>query len=616
MFSKTIVNIAAFSGVMFGAIACTSIEPAISTPLACDEGLKSAFKPDANTTVLAVRLVKKGEQLIASDSPSPVTTAADVCLVKLLVGPGFTAEKDKSARSYSEGIGIEVWLPMHSDWNERIRNYGGGGWVGGDHRIVGKIGSKVPAIVIANMGYAVGTTDAGQPWNQEGSFAFLSDGKVNEEGFRDFAVRAMVEQAVKTKALVKLYYGKPQKFAYYDGQSQGGRQGLRIAQDYPDFYDGYLLAQPAISVPKFGAASLYPQIVLKTDLGFNAADKEKAAAYATKVNFVNARAVSTCDKEGLGYLIDPFACSFDPAKDAASLCSGVNGEGVVGVNSNAVTCMNLKEAQALRKIWYGATSDGSVDVNQSARGRSGEVLADKQLWWGFPRGSSIVGQITGAGADQVALAFQDVSYASDASVTRAIPIANKSTVVRNRWMELDYQGLNEVVRKGMQLQPLFSNYASESADLRKLRELGRKVMMHNGLAEDVIPPSGNVNYYHRVANEMGGHTEVQKFLRMYLVPGMAHSSQGRASIVSGKNDTVPMPKLPGNNNQTPTQEQDQMFTALLAWVEKGIAPNEMVVTSRDGTVSYPLCVYPKKLAWDGIGSSKVATSYSCITPSP
>jgi pimeloyl-ACP methyl ester carboxylesterase len=597
MFSKTIVNIAAFSGVMFSAIACTSIEPAVSTPLACDDGLKSAFKPDANTTVLAVRLVKKGEQLIASDSSSPVTTAADVCLVKLLVGPGFTAEKDKSARSYSEGIGIEVWLPMHSDWNERIRNYGGGGWVGGDHRIVGKVGSKVPAIVIANMGYAVGTTDAGQPWNQEGSFAFLSNGKVNEEGFRDFAVRAMLEQAVKTKALVKLYYGKPQKFAYYDGQSQGGRQGLRIAQDYPDFYDGYLLAQPAISVPKFGAASLYPQIVLKTDLGFNAADKEKAAAYATKVNFVN-------------------ACSFDPAKDAASLCSSVNGEGVVGVNSNAVTCMNLKEAQALRKIWYGATSDGSVDVNQSARGRSGEVLADKQLWWGFPRGSSIVGQITGAGADQVALAFQDVSYASDASVTRAIPIANNSTAVRNRWMELDYQGLNEVVRKGMQLQPLFSNYASESADLRKLRELGRKVIMHNGLAEDVIPPSGNVNYYHRVANDMGGHTEVQKFLRMYLVPGMAHSSQGRASIVSGKNDTVPMPKLPGNNNQTPTPEQDQMFTALLAWVEKGIAPNDMVVTSRDGTVSYPLCVYPKKLTWDGIGSSKVATSYSCITPSP
>jgi Tannase and feruloyl esterase len=614
MFFKSVLNVVVCVGVMFSVIACTSLEPAVSIPLACNDELKSAFKPDAYTTVLAVRWVKRGEQLVASDSPSPVTVAADMCLVKLLVGPGVTAEKDKSAKSYSEGIGIEVWLPLHSDWNQRIRNYGGGGWVGGDHRIVGKVGSKVPAIVIANMGYAVGTTDAGQPWNQDGSFAFLSNGKVNEEGFRDFAVRAMVEQSVKTKALVKLYYGKAQKFAYYDGQSQGGRQGLRIAQDYPDFYDGYLLAQPAISVPKFGAAGLYAQIVLKTDLGFNAADKEKAAAYANKVNFANTRAVTTCDKEGLGYLIDPFACSFDPTKDAASLCTGVNGEGIVGVNSNTATCMTLKEAQALRKIWYGATSDGSVDTNQTAQGRSGELLGANQLWWGFPHGSSIAGQITGAGADQVALAFQDVSYASDANVTRAIPINNKSTMIRNRWMELDYKGLDEVIRKGMQLQPLFSNYASDSADLRKLRDLGRKVIMHNGLAEDVIPPSRNVNYYDRVTNEMGGHSEIQKFLRMYLVPGMAHSSQGRASIVSGKNDTVPMPKLPGNGNQTPTPDQDQMFTALIAWVETGIAPNDILVASRDGTVSYPLCVYPKKLTWDGVGSTKVAASYRCVTP--
>ena len=57
------------------------------------------------------------------------------------------------------------------------------------------------------MGYASGTTDAGQPWYQDGSFAFLSNGKVNTEALRDFSVRAMVEQAVKTRALVILYYG-------------------------------------------------------------------------------------------------------------------------------------------------------------------------------------------------------------------------------------------------------------------------------------------------------------------------------------------------------------------------------------------------------------------------
>ncbi len=71
----------------------------LAAPLACDDGIKTAFRPDAETSVVAVRLVKKGEELLAPDAQAPVTAAADLCLVKLLVGPGATAEKDKGARS-------------------------------------------------------------------------------------------------------------------------------------------------------------------------------------------------------------------------------------------------------------------------------------------------------------------------------------------------------------------------------------------------------------------------------------------------------------------------------------------------------------------------------------
>jgi len=100
--------------------ACCYLTPALADPLSCDDGIKTAFRPDADTSVVAVRLVKKGEELKAPDAPQPVTAAADLCLVKLLVGPGATAEKDKNARSWSEGIGIEVWLPTHANWNEQI----------------------------------------------------------------------------------------------------------------------------------------------------------------------------------------------------------------------------------------------------------------------------------------------------------------------------------------------------------------------------------------------------------------------------------------------------------------------------------------------------------------
>ena len=582
-------------------------------PMACDDGIARNFKPDALTTVVAVRQVKKGEAITAPDAPTPITTAADMCLVKLLVGPGATAEKDKAARSYSEGIGIEIWLPTHANWNERIRNYGGGGWVGGGHRYADKVGSKVPAIVNANMGYASGTTDAGQPWYQDGSFAFLSNGKVNVEAMRDFSVRAMVEQAVKTKALVQAYYGKAPKYSYYDGHSQGGRQGMKIAQEYPELYDGYMIGQPALNIPQFGTTGIYPQLVMKAELGFTAVDKDKAAAFAKKVEAVNKLAVASCDKEKLGFLLDPFACNYDPMKDAAALCTGVQGEGgVTGTNADAAACMSAKEATALNKIWYGATSDGSHDPAPSRDSRSGKSLGPRQLWWTFSKGSAIGGGITGAGTDNLALAMQDVSWAADATATRAIPIQNASTSQRNKWMTLDYAGLSAAVKQYLDLQPtLFANLGTDNPDLSKLRGLGKKIIVHSGLAEDAIPPAGNIHYHERVVAHMGGHAEVQTFMRMYLIPGAAHSSQGRAYTVSGSHNTVPLPKLPGNANQNPTREQDQFFTALVDWVEKGQAPEDIVLESRDGTVSLPACVYPKKVTWDGRGNVKAAASYGC-----
>jgi feruloyl esterase len=607
---RTIKFVRLFAVLLLAIFARTA--PALAEPLACDDGIKTAFHPDADTSVVAVRLVKKGEELLAPDAPKPVTAAADLCLVKLLVGPGVKAETDKTARSWSEGIGIEVWLPTQANWNERIRNYGGGGWVGGGHRYADKIGSKVPAIVNANIGYASGTTDAGQPWYQDGSFAFLSNGKVNAEAMRDWSARAMVEQAVKTRALVSLYYGKAPKYTYYDGHSQGGRQGMKIMQDHPELYDGYMIAAPALSIPMFGVLGLYPQIVMKTELGITALDKAAAKAFAAKVEAANKRAVAACDKAGLGFLLDPFACDYDPARDAAALCVGVSAGGVTGSNADTATCMSLKEAIALDKIWFGATPDGSYDAAQSPASRGGKELGKNQLWWTFTKGTAIGGQITSAGTDNLALALQDVSYAADASATSSIPLLNSSTSVRNKWRDLDYAALAGAVKKYVAAQPtLFSDLITDKADLSKLRDLGRKVVVYNGLADDAIPPAGSINYHERVAAAMGGHAEVAKFMRMYLLPGAAHSSQGRAFAANGKNDAVPLPKLPGNANQTPTREQDQLFTALVDWVEKGTAPNDILLTSRDNSVSYPVCVYPLMTTWNGSGPVTQASSFSC-----
>ena len=233
------------------------LTPALAEPLACDDGIKTAFRPDADTSVVAVRLVKKGEELMAPDAPQPVTAAAD--LVPREAAGQAPAPRRKRTRPRAP-------IPKASASRSGCRRTPTGtsasatmAAAAGSAAVIAtptRSAARCRRIVNANIGYASGTTDAGQPWYQDGSFAFLSDGKVNEESLRDFSVRAMVEQAVKTKALVNLYYGKAPKYTYYDGHSQGGRQGMKLVQEYPELYDGYMIAQPALSIAKFGTTAL------------------------------------------------------------------------------------------------------------------------------------------------------------------------------------------------------------------------------------------------------------------------------------------------------------------------------------------------------------------------
>jgi len=88
-------------------------------PLQCDATLAAEFRPDANTSVLLVRSFKKGEPLALSGTPPtppPPVAANDVCVVKLLVGPGKAGPA--TAPSTSAGIGIEVWLPSQKTYRE------------------------------------------------------------------------------------------------------------------------------------------------------------------------------------------------------------------------------------------------------------------------------------------------------------------------------------------------------------------------------------------------------------------------------------------------------------------------------------------------------------------
>jgi hypothetical protein len=74
----------------------------------------------------------------------------------------------------------------------------------------------------------------------------------------DFAFRSLQVTAETAKMLFRAYYGEALVKSYYDGCSQGGRQGLILAQRFPDDFDGILAGAPGLVATPSGSSRLQP----------------------------------------------------------------------------------------------------------------------------------------------------------------------------------------------------------------------------------------------------------------------------------------------------------------------------------------------------------------------
>src|SRR5439155_24878850 len=127
---------------------------------------------------------------------------------------------------------------------------GGGGFSGGN-----------PTGIVAPVaqGYVAGSTDTGHEGGS-GSFALDANGRLNWMLIRDNAYLGIHEMTLTGKALVEAFYGRAPRYAYFNGCSTGGRQGLMEAQRYPADYNGILSGAPAINWTKQHVAQRRGQV--------------------------------------------------------------------------------------------------------------------------------------------------------------------------------------------------------------------------------------------------------------------------------------------------------------------------------------------------------------------
>jgi hypothetical protein len=600
---------------LFALCVAGSVAPAAAAQaktLRCDDSIKTAFKPDSVTTVIAVKSFQKGEPLILSGTPTERTPIAvnNLCLVKLNVGPGNPGPAN--APSTSPGIGIEVWLPTPANWIGRVHAIGGNGWSGGNAGSPTRIANSMNAAgIAATEGAVTSTCDSGHSGvnpsypdiaTTNAAFAMDPDGTLSKAQWRDHSIRSVHEQAVKTKALATSYYGSAPKHSYFDGGSQGGRQGYKLAQEYPADYDGIAAIYPAINWTRWSMGDLYARIVFQRDL---------AGVVLTEAqqDLVSNAAIQACDVVGgqhLGYVMDPAACRYDPTRDPSVLCT-TDG----GTNTTA-DCVTKVQAGAVNKIWYGITADGSVPSPAVDNGWDKEP-AGARRWYGPPRGASLYnaglrrifgGAGTGprrtaetdrgAGGDMVALALQNPTMAGP-------EFKNASGDGQGLWLTLSYAQFANAFDRAVALQPLFNDVDAVNPDLSAFKARGGKLLTWHGLDDAVVHTQGTIQYYRRVIDKMGGLANVQSFYRLYLVPGIGHSSA---------NGTA-------NPDANPPSVGAMTFYDLMVnWVEKGIAPERVEVESPAGTpgrIGQPICPYPQKASYQA-GDPRVTTSYVCASP--
>ena len=201
----------------------------------------------------------------------------------------------------NDAVKTQVWLPIGT-WNGRLQAVGGGGW---------QAGLNYPALMgmsgAIGEGYSTVSTDAGLGSEMTPKkWGLVSPGNVNWYLLQNLASVSLNEMAIIGKSISESFYGVPPKYSYFTGCSQGGRQGLMLAQRYPDAFDGIAAAAPAINWNSFLVQDLWPSVLM---------DKLRAYPPSCEFDAITAAAIEACDAEdGVvdGVISHPETCKFDP----------------------------------------------------------------------------------------------------------------------------------------------------------------------------------------------------------------------------------------------------------------------------------------------------------------
>src|SRR5688572_10550925 len=260
------------------ALALTGGSGATHAALSCAQ--LTSVTPEVTTTITSATLTAPGPV-----SGTTVSSTVPFCRAQGTARPTSDSE-----------IKFEVWLPATAAaWTGRMKVNGTGGFAGGAPfaRLAQDIGD----------GFITAGSNMGHDGGENASWTLGHPEKV-----KDWGLRAHYYVATAAKTLSQAFFDQPVAHSYFEGCSNGGRQAMMMAQNYPELFDGIVAGAPSMFYPDVLMWLNYAGEALTPVFG------QPAAISAAKRTLITERVLQKCDAiDGLTdtQITNPRACSFD-----------------------------------------------------------------------------------------------------------------------------------------------------------------------------------------------------------------------------------------------------------------------------------------------------------------
>lgn len=424
---------------------------------------------------------------------------------------------------------------------------------------------------LIEKGYAVFATDEGHAGLDGASWAVKPDGSVDQDAIDDFLFRADKVLVTVGKGFTKAFYGrldgKPQEIAksYFEGCSGGGRDAMVVASYFPEAFDGIIAGSPYNIVGMDLQASA---------IGAANGRSPGAALSPALLALFDKTVKAQCDaldevKDGL--IQNPGACNFVAERDLPRCAAGSSGD----------QCFTPTQIETASDITSAVTDEHGAVVQPGYSVSELDVMPAAMAFLTNPTLKIIVHGNDPAFAPASIFSFRRGGPGSVTAFHAVVPAT-------------------EVARVRARLQ---QGWGHDPANQATLLASKTKLLMWHNFSDEKLSPLASVNWYKQLARARGGYAQVQKQVRLFLLPGTAHCSM--SSIAPNSFDAV---------------------GALETWVEQGQAPDALIANVSDRqftpgvpkapallTPEYtmPLCKFPEQARYDGKGDKQRASSWSC-----